>query len=130
MVTDPISELIIKIKNGNNAGLDMISLPHSNLKEAVANLLEKEGFIGSIAKKRRKAQKLMEIALVYEGKKPRINGVERISKPSRRLYWSVRQIRPFKNGYGIYVFSTPKGILSDREAKKQNVGGEILFKIW
>lgn len=130
MVTDPISDLIIKIKNGNNAGLDTIIIPHSNLKEAVANLLAKEGFVGAVTKRKRKEHKFMEIGLVYEGKSPKINGVQRISKPSRRLYWNVREIKPFKNGYGVYVFSTPKGILTDKEAKKQNVGGEILFKIW
>lgn len=130
MSTDPISDFLVKIKNAYNAGHVSVTLPHSNVKEAIAKVLEKSGFVGAISKRKKKVQKLLELTLVYEGTLPRINGVERISKPSRRIYRGVADIKPFKNGFGMFVLSTPKGILTDKEAKQAKVGGELLFKIW
>jgi small subunit ribosomal protein S8 len=130
MVKDGISDLIVALKNGNKAGKEVVTTPYSNLKAAVLEVLEKEGYISSFSKKGKKTIKNIEVALKYDGKTPAINETTRISKFSKRVYKNVAQIRPYKNGVGITVLTTPKGILTDREAKKQNVGGEVLFTIW
>ena len=97
---------------------------------AVAETLVKEGFLKSISKKGKKVVKLLELELAYDGKTPKIHDVMRISKLSRRIYQKAKSIRSVRQGYGRLILSTPKGILSDREAKKANIGGEALFKIW
>jgi small subunit ribosomal protein S8 len=96
----------------------------------VATALLKEGYIASVAKKGKKTVKLMEIGLLYTGDGPRVNGSLRLSKPSRRMYFGVEDIKPVRHGYGLLMLSTPEGILSGNEAKKKKVGGEALFKIW
>ncbi len=130
MVTDPIADLIIRIKNASDAGKANISLPYSVLKENIAHALMKGGYITSVESKGKKIEKTLEIGLAYIGNEPRVHGIDRISKPSRRLYQKSKDIRMFKSGFGNIVFSTPQGILLDIDAKKAKVGGEILFKIW
>ena len=127
---DPIADMLIRIKNGGIAGKDIVEMPFSNLKEAIAKVLFAEGYISSYAKKGKKVQKTLEVGIVYEGKQPRIADVARMSKPSRRFYLSVDEIKPVKNGFGLMVMSTPKGVMSGNEARKSQVGGEALFKIW
>lgn len=130
MVTDPIANLIISIKNANKAGKASISLPYSVLKESIAHVLLKAGYISSVETKGKKVEKTLEIGLSYVGNMPRVNDVSRVSKPSRRIYQKSKDIRIFKSGYGNTVFSTPEGILLDIDAKNRKVGGEVLFKIW
>ncbi|MBU3969124.1 30S ribosomal protein S8 [Patescibacteria group bacterium] len=130
MVNDPISDFIIKIKNATLVGKEEVSIPYSNLKYAVAVTLSKAGFVGDVAKKGKKTSKAIDIQLLYKNKKSKINDVQRISKLSRRIYLGVNYIKPIKQGRGLLILSTPKGILTDREAKKERVGGEALFKIW
>lgn len=130
MVTDPIADLIIRIKNAGEAGKASISVPYSTLKENIAHALLKGGYVSSVESKGKKIDKTLEISIAYNGNQPRVNGVERISKPSRRLYQKSKDIRMFKSGFGNIVFSTPQGILLDADAKRLKVGGEILFKIW
>jgi small subunit ribosomal protein S8 len=129
-MTDPISDMIIRIKNAGNSHKESLSFPYSNLKFEICSLLQKEGFIKSAAKKGKKIAKSIEVELVTEGKLPHIQGVKRVSKPSRRVYRKYDEIRPIKNGYGRLVLSTPKGLLTDISARKQKVGGEALFQIW
>ncbi len=126
---DQISNLIISLKNGSMAGKESVLLPYSNIKFQIANLLKERGFVGEISKKGKKGRYL-EVALKYDGNTPSISNVKRISKSSRRIYMPAKQIYPYRQGVGMTVFSTPKGILSDMEAKKQKVGGEALFSIW
>jgi small subunit ribosomal protein S8 len=95
----------------------------------ICSLLEKENFIKSVARRGKKS-KMIEVTLFYNGKFPRVRGVKRISKSSRRIYKKVSDLHPVKNGYGVLVVSTPKGILTDKEARKQKVGGEAMFEIW
>ena len=129
MVTDKIGDLIIRIKNANLKGKEMVTLYTSNLKYAVAEALLRAGFVKSVAKS--KNGKMLEIELAYKADKtPRIENVQRISKPSRRIYKNVDEIKPFKNGFGATILSTPKGILSGKEAFKAKVGGEVMFRIW
>ncbi len=127
---DPISDMLIKIKNANRAHHEAVSLPFSNMKNAIANCLVKEGFVASAEKAMKKNFPVLNLSLSYTNGAPRISDVIRVSKPSRRMYASVKEIRPVKNGKGMMVLSTPKGILSGREARKEMVGGEILFQIW
>lgn len=130
MVTDPISNFIISIKNASDARKETVTVPYSALKESIAHVLAKGGYVTTIEKKGKKVIKTLEIGLVYISNAPRINGVDRISKPSRRIYQKSKDVRMFKSGFGNTVLSTPKGILLDVDAKKHKVGGEVLFKIW
>ena len=129
-MTDPISDFIIRLKNASVVRHEAIILPYSNLKNALGIALLKSGFIRSVVKRPNKVGAALEVGLIYENGKPKIKGVERISKPSRRVYLGVKDIRKVKEGYGALIISTPKGILSDKEARKEMVGGEALFKIW
>ncbi len=130
MVTDPIADLLVRIKNAGNTGLPSTIIPYSQLKFEIASLLQKEGYIGSVSKKGKKAKKVIEVSIAYTNKKPRIADAARVSKPSRRVYMGVHDIKPVRHGYGLLVLSTPKGIMTDKEARKEHVGGEALFKIW
>jgi small subunit ribosomal protein S8 len=105
-------------------------MPYSALKESIAHVLVKGGYITSVEVKGKKIDKTLEMTLTYLGKEPRIHGVQRISKPSRRLYQKSKDIIMFKSGFGNTILSTPQGIMLDADAKKAKVGGEILFKIW
>ena len=130
-MVDVTAELINGIKVSNLAKKATITLPYSKMREAILVVLEKEGFIKGFSKKGKKVIKTIEVELAYEeGGKPRIQGVEQISKYSRRLYYKANQAHSVRNGYGILVLTTPKGILTDRQARKEKVGGEPLFKIW
>lgn len=105
-------------------------MPHSNFTESVANALARKGFVKPAVKKGKGVQKLIEVGLIYVNGNARINDVKRISKPSKRLYKGYNEIHQVKQGYGSTFVSTPKGILADDEARKEKVGGEVLFQIW
>jgi small subunit ribosomal protein S8 len=128
MVTDPVSDLIIRIKNAGKAHKESVFLPYSKLKEAIATVLVAEGYLKSVSKK--KTSPILEVVLNYYDGESKIKEVERISKSSRRVYRGFEDIHPIKGGFGKTIFSTPKGILTDRQAVKEKVGGEVLFKIW
>ncbi len=131
MITDPISNFLIAIKNASRAGKDVAAVPYSNLKNEIAKLLEKEGYIKSVHVKGKKATRRIEVEIAYrENKQPRVEDVTRMSKPSRRIYLPAKELRLVKQGKGMLVVSTPKGILRGEEARKANVGGEVLFMIW
>lgn len=130
MVTDTISDFIIQIKNASDAGKASVALPYSKMKAALADVLQKEGFIKSASKKGKKLVKTLDIELVYQQGTPKIQGVQRISKVSKRLYYGVKDIKSVRQGFGRLILTTPKGILTDKEARAQKVGGEPLFKIW
>ncbi len=127
---DSISNMIIIMKNGSLAGKESVSFPYSKMKNAVMECLKKEGYISEISKKIKKGQPILEVKLIYLDKKPRITEVERVSKQSRRVYFKMKDIHSIRNGSGLLVLSTPKGILSGKEARKEQVGGEALFRIW
>jgi small subunit ribosomal protein S8 len=127
---DSISNMIIIMKNGSLAGKDSVTFPYSKMKNAIALCLQKAGYVSEISKKVKKGQPILEVGLVYVDKKPKITEVERISKQSRRVYFGMKDIHSVRNGSGLLVLSTPKGILSGKEARVEQVGGEALFKIW
>ena len=126
---DPIADFLIAIKNAGLAGKPSVSVPYSEIKFQIASLLATKGFVGAVSKKGKKAKSL-EVEIAYEAGAPRVSDVKRISKPSRRLYEGAKEIKPWKQDVGMRVFSTPKGILADMDARKEKVGGEILFSIW
>ncbi len=127
---DPISNMIIMLKNGSLALKEAVSFPYSQMKESILECLKKEGYIKQFSKKVKKGFPVLEVELLYADKKPKITEVERISKQSKRVYFKMKDIYPVRNGLGLLVLSTPKGILSGKDAKKEQVGGEALFKIW
>jgi len=127
---DTISNFIIKIKNAGNAGLESVAVPYSKLKLSIAEVLRKEGFIKNFEKKSEKGKPVISISLISENRVPRIKGVQRISKPSKRIYKKAPEIRAVKSGYGAAILSTSKGVMTGREAKKAKLGGEMLFNIW
>ena len=128
MVTDPISDLIIRLKNASDVKKPHVSVPQSKLAENIAYALKKSGYVSTVEKN--KDTRELYLGVVYFSGEPRIHGVERISKSSRRIYMKSDDIRVFRSGFGNMFLSTPKGILIDMDAKKQKVGGEVLFKIW
>lgn len=122
--------MLNRIKTAGAVGHEQVSVPYSNVKFAIAKELEKQGYVADVTKKGKKVTKTIEIVLVYNDEKLKIKGVERVSKPSKRVYFGVKDIKPFRNGYGEFFLSTPKGILTGKVARKEQVGGEVLFKIW
>ncbi len=131
MVTDPISDFIIRIKNAGAAGRENISVPFSSFVHEIAILLSKEGYVGSVERRGKKIKKFIDINLKYDAnKRPEVVGAERISKLGKRVYVKSREIKPTRQGHGLMVISTPSGVMTDKAAKKAKVGGEALFKIW
>ncbi|MFA5132352.1 MAG: 30S ribosomal protein S8 [Candidatus Paceibacterota bacterium] len=126
---DQIANMLIAIKNGGLVKKATVILPSSKLKVAILELLKKEEYIKTFHVTEG-VKPTVEIVLAYKKDEPRITGVARVSKQSKRMYTGVKKITPFKYGHGMTVLSTPKGILSDKEARKEMVGGELLFTIW
>ncbi len=130
-MVDTIAQLITGLKNANNAGKASTTFPYSKMTEGVLEALHKAGFVGSIAKHgNKKITKSIDVDLLYVDGKPRIEGVQQVSKYSRRMYVKSSEANAVRNGFGALVLTTPKGILVDRDARKEKVGGEALFKIW
>lgn len=121
--------MLIAIKNAGAVKKAAVTVPHSKMKEAIAAVLKEEGYIKTY-KVEGDVKKSLEIVLEYKGSSPRVNDVKRISKSSKRVYTGVKEITPVKYGHGIAVLSTPKGIMTEKVARKEMVGGEVLFKIW
>lgn len=130
MVGDTVGDFIIQLKNGGMAGKDTVTLPYSKLKHAIAEKLVSAGYVAAALKQNKKVGATLEVTLKYNGAKHHINGVKRISKPGRRLYIKATELYPVKFGKGHMILSTPAGILTGEEARKQSVGGEQLFIIW
>lgn len=130
MVGDTIGDFIIRLKNAGMVGKKEISVPYSKLRHAIADKLVAAGYIEKAEQQGKKVQKNLAVTLKYEGGKHRISGVKRVSKPGRRLYTKVADIHQVKFGQGHMILSTPAGILTNDEARAQNVGGEQLFIIW
>jgi small subunit ribosomal protein S8 len=102
-------------------------MPFSRMKHSIANILEREGYVKGVEQTKAGA---LQVNLLYKGGRPAITGAKRISKPSRRMYMSVHDIKPVKRGYGLLVLSTPAGVLTGKDAHDKRVGGEALFEIW
>jgi len=130
MVGDTIGDFIIRLKNAGVVGKKEVVAPYSKLRHAIADKLVSAGYIEAASQQGKKVQKTLAVTLKYENGKHRISGVKRVSKPGRRLYTKVADIHRVKFGNGHMILSTPAGILTNEEARSQNVGGEQLFIIW
>lgn len=128
MVGDPIADLLVRIKNASMARKERVSMPLSKMRQAVAEILAREGYVADIDAKKKVGA--LSLALVYRQGRPAIEGFKRVSKPGRRMYLGVRDIKPVKRGHGTLVLSTPAGVMTGKEAREKRVGGEVLFEIW
>ncbi|MDO8594617.1 MAG: 30S ribosomal protein S8 [bacterium] len=125
---DPISDFLNKLKIASRTGKESFTFPYSGIIAAIADALQKKGYVTS-SKKTKKGREI-EISLPSGEKAQKITSTKRVSKLSKRMYRKAREIRPVRNGSGTAIFSTPKGVLSDMDARKAKVGGEVLFEIW
>jgi small subunit ribosomal protein S8 len=132
MLTDPVADMLTRIRNGAHARKATVDMPWSRHKEAIAHALVAEGYLESAAGVDEGGPRLtLRIGLRYdERRRPVINGMKRVSRPSLRVYVGAGEIPAIRKGLGINVLSTPKGVLVDREARKQGVGGELLCTVW
>ncbi len=130
-ITDPIADMLTRIRNANSAKHDIVDIPASNMKKAIAQILLDEGYIASYKVIEDDKQGVIRVTLKYgENKAQVITGLRRVSKPGLRIYSSVDEMPKVMKGLGIAIISTSKGIMTDREARKQNVGGEVLAFVW
>jgi len=131
MVTDPVGDFLIRLKNAGAVKKATASIPYSAFKLAIAEKLKDAGFVAGIEKKGKKVKRTLDVVLKYNDEgAPFIRGARRISKPGRRMYRSVHEIKPVRYGHGALILSTPKGIKTDKEARTEKIGGEALFEIW
>ena len=128
-MTDPISDMLTRLRNGGRALQPQVDLPHSRLKENIATILKKEGYVSDVAVEG-KAVKRIKIRLKYNGKKNVIEGLKRISKPGLRKYVGASEIPRVRGGLGVAVISTPEGVMTGVQARKKNLGGELLCYVW
>ena len=130
-ITDRIADLLTRIRNASSAKHDTVEIPASNMKKAIAQILVDEGYISKFTVIEDGKQGIIKITLKYgEGKKPVISGLKRVSKPGLRIYSSVEDMPKVLKGLGIAIISTSKGVMTDRQARKENVGGEVLAFVW
>jgi|SRR5687767_971872 small subunit ribosomal protein S8 len=130
MLTDPIADMFTRIRNGGAARKAAVDVPWSRHKEAIARALQIEGYLAEVSIQEEGHPKL-RLGLRYDGRRrPVIQGLERVSRPSLRVYVGATEIPAIRGGLGVNVLSTSRGIMVDREARKQGVGGEIICKVW
>ena len=130
-VTDTIADLLTRIRNAQAAKHDTVEVPASNMKKAICQILVDEGYVRHYSVKEDGKQGMITISLKYaEGRQPVIKGLKRVSKPGLRIYSSAEELPKVMKGLGVAIVSTSKGIMTDRAARQQNVGGEVLAFIW
>lgn len=129
-ITDPISDLVVRVKNANARKHRSLSVPYSIKKEAIVKLIEREGYISSYSVEGEGVKKSLVITLKYKKNQSAIVGIKRVSKPGLRVYVKSDEIPAILSGYGTVIISTSKGLMTGTEARKENVGGEIIAYIW
>lgn len=130
-MTDPIADMLTRIRNGLRASHEMVDIPNSKLKLNIAKVLKEEGYIKNYKIVSDGRHRLIRIYLRYDDKgSPIIDGLKRVSKPSRRVYKGAEEIPQVLDGYGIHIVSTSKGLMTDKEARKAGMGGELLCSVW
>jgi small subunit ribosomal protein S8 len=131
MATDPIADMLARIRNGSMAEHEKVDIPASKLKVRVAEILKEEGFIKNFRLIEDRKQGVLRVYLKYgPGQERVITGLRRVSKPGRRLYVSAAKVPSVLGGMGVAILSTPRGVLTDRESRKAQVGGEVLCYVW
>lgn len=130
-IANPIGDMINRMKIAGTSGKESVTLPFSKLRFAVAEALAAKGFAKHVSKKGKKVVKGLEVGLAYrEDGRPKIEGVRTLSSLGKRMYYGVKDIRTVRQGYGLLVLSTPKGVMAGSDAKKEKMGGEALFEVW
>lgn len=129
-VTDPIADMLTRIRNANVQRHDTVDIPYSKVKKAISDILVEEGFVKSQEVLQDGTKKTIRLTLKYENKTRVLQGLKRISKPGLRIYANAEELPRVLNGLGIAVISTSKGIMADKKARKENIGGEVLAYIW
>ena len=130
-MTDPIADMLTRIRNANQNRAKDVSMPSSKMKETIASILKEEGYIADYSIEKNDVQNILTLTLKYGNNKERvITGLKRISKPGLRVYASREDIPTVLNGLGIAIISTPKGVMTDKLARKNNVGGEVIAYVW
>jgi small subunit ribosomal protein S8 len=128
-MNDPLGDLLTRIRNAQRRGKTSVSSPASKLRLHVLEVLQREGYIRGFTEVEKDGRKELDIELKYYDGAPVISDIRRVSKPGRRVYSAVRDLSPIRSGLGISILSTPKGVMSDNDARTQNVGGEILCQV-
>ena len=130
VVTDTIADMLTRIRNANQMRYEEVTVPSSNIKKEIARILKEEGYINDFKFEENDVQGTIVLTLKYKNKERVITGLRRISKPGLRVYCKSNEIPKVLNGLGIAIISTSKGIMTDKEARKENIGGEVLAYIW
>jgi len=130
-MTDPITDMFNRIKNAQAVRHKTVEIPFSKMKKKIAEILKKEGFIEDFKQIGKVPKKVIKIKLKYDDNLiPGISGIKRISKPGQRIYKKAKEIKRVKGGYGIAIISTNQGLITDKEARKRKIGGEVICEIW
>ena len=130
-MSDPVADMLTRIRNAGKAKFNSVDIPGSKLKVELANVLKEEGYIRNFKFVKDDKQGILRVYLKYDKQQQHvILNIDRVSKPSRRVYLKGKDVKPVYNGLGIAILSTSKGIMSDKNARKENVGGEVLCNIW
>lgn len=131
MITDPIADMLTRIRNANSAKHDTVDIPASNMKKAIAQILVDEGFVKGFTVIEDGKQGIIRMALKYGANKaPVITGLRRVSKPGLRIYSNCEDMPKVMKGLGVAIVSTSKGVMTDKKARRENVGGEVLAFVW
>ena len=130
MIIDPIGDMLTRIRNAASNEQESVEIPASKLKEAVLNILKKEGYVGDFKTKVKQNHPVIKVNLLYKNGQSPIQHIERVSKPGLRIYSSSSRIPRVLSGFGLVILSTPQGVMSGRDAKKKGIGGEIICKVW
>ena len=129
-MSDPVGDLLARIRNGQLRSLNKINSPHSRLRASVLDVLKEEGFIRSYTEVETSGRRELEIELKYHEGQPVIRELKRVSTPGRRVYTSVKDLKPHRQGLGVSIVSTPQGVMTDTHAREKNVGGEVLCQVF
>lgn len=129
-MSDPIADMLTRIRNAGQAHLPSVDMPHSNIKERIADVLKREGYVSDVSTHSESGKKTLQLKLKYEQRRSVIDGLKRVSTPGLRRYVGADEIPRVRNGLGTAILSTPAGILTGNEARRQNVGGELLCYVW
>jgi len=129
-MTDPITDMLNQIKNAEAVGKTDVLVPLSKIKNEIADILFKEGYVGEVKKTTKEKIKSLKISLKYDNGLPAIAGFKRVSKPGQRIYNGVSEIRKVHGGYGLSIISTSKGLMTNKDARYKKIGGEVICQIW